>query len=244
MNGRHADLHLVFDYILANRTRYVLLVAQHLTLTMTALSICIFIGVLVGIVCFKNDTFNRYATGVAGAMRVVPSIATMLILMPIMGIGFPPAVTALVILGLPPVIINTARALTAVDPNIIEAAEACAMSELRIFRSIRFPLALPMMITGMRISGLTVASGALLAAYIGAGGLGELILSGLSQYRTDILLAGALSTMAISMTIEGMFQLLYSAVRARYIFNGGKIGDFIGVVALKRFLKRADNVNL
>ena len=197
------------DYILDHRAKYLLLVCQHLSITLTALFCCILTGVLIGVLCFKNRTFNRYASGAAGAMRVVPSIATMLILMPLMGTGFLPAVTALVILGLPPVIINTARALGSVDRSFIEAAEACGMSESRIFRLIRLPLALPLMITGMRISGLTVASGAVLAAYIGAGGLGELILSGLSQYRTDILLAGALSTMLISLSVEGFFQLLY-----------------------------------
>lgn len=199
----------MLNYISDHRAKYILLVFQHLSLTLTALISCIMIGVLIGVLCFKNRAFNRFATGAAGAMRVVPSIATMLILMPLLGTGFLPAVTALVILGLPPVIINTARALGSVDRTFIEAAEACGMSESRIFRLIRIPLALPLMITGMRISGLTVASGAVLAAYIGAGGLGELILSGLSQYRTDILLAGAVSTMLISLSVEGIFQLFY-----------------------------------
>ena len=219
----------MLDYILSNQAKYTALVLQHLSLTLTALVCCIFLGAAVGVVCFKNSAFNSFATGVSGAMRVVPSIATMLILMPLMGTGFLPAVTALIILGLPPVIINTARALSSIDANLIEAAEACGMSEPRIFRLIRLPLALPLMITGMRISGLTVASGAVLAAYIGAGGLGELILSGLSQYRTDILLAGALSTMLISLSIEGLFQLFYK-LSTRYRtpksgiwYNGFKI---------------------
>ncbi|MDR1133657.1 MAG: ABC transporter permease [Synergistaceae bacterium] len=200
----------MFAYILNNRVKYVALVAQHITLTLSALFLCFVIGVAVGTLCFKNRFFNGIATSAASSLRVVPSIATMLILMPIMGTGFPPALTALVILGLPPVIINTARALESVDPCVIEAAYACAMSEWRVFRKIRMPLAAPLVITGLRISGLSIAAGATLAAYIGAGGLGELILSGLSQYRADILSAGAVTTMAISLSIEGVFQLLYA----------------------------------
>jgi osmoprotectant transport system permease protein len=140
--------------------------------------------------------------------------------MPFMGTGFLPALTALVILGLPPVIINTARALGSIDRGIIEAAEACAMSERRVFWRIRLPLAAPLVITGLRISGLSIAAGAVLAAYIGAGGLGELILSGLSQYRMDILWAGAITTMAISFMTEGFFQLLY-IFSTRYRNRGG-----------------------
>jgi hypothetical protein len=93
--------------------------------------------------------------------------------MPAMRTGFLPALTALVILGLPPVIINTTRALGSTDRGIIEAALACAMGERRVFWKIRLPLALPFVITGLRISGLQVAAGAILAAYIGAGGLGR-----------------------------------------------------------------------
>jgi osmoprotectant transport system permease protein len=199
----------MFGYILANRAKYAALAGQHLLLTLAALSLCFLIGVAVGALCFKNRYFEAIATSVAGSLRVVPSIATMLILMPVMGTGFLPALTALVILGLPPVIINTSRALGAIDAAVLEAAEACGMSGRRVFWKIRVPLAAPLVITGLRISGLSIAAGAVLAAYIGAGGLGELILSGLSQYRMDILWAGAVTTMAISLSIEALFQLLY-----------------------------------
>lgn len=201
----------VLDYIANNWAKYLALVGQHLSLTLTALALSFVVGVSIGALCFCNRTFNAYATGIAGAMRVVPSIATMLILMPVMGVGTLPAITALTILGLPPVVINTSLGLLSTDAGIVEAAEACGMNAWRIFCSIRFPLALPMIITGLRIAGLSVAAGAILAAYIGAGGLGELILSGLSQFRVDMLLAGAITTMAISLSIEGVFQLLYVA---------------------------------
>ena len=200
----------MFGYILANRAKYAALTGQHLLLTLAALSLCSLIGVAIGTLCFKSRHFESVATSVAGSLRVVPSIATMLILMPVLGTGFLPALTALVILGLPPVVINTSRALSSVDAAILEAARACGMSERRAFWRIRAPLSAPLIITGLRISGLYISAGAVLAAYIGAGGLGELILSGLSQYRMDILWAGAVTTMAISLSIEALFQLLYS----------------------------------
>jgi osmoprotectant transport system permease protein len=210
----------MFGYILDNRMKYCALVGQHVALTLAALFLCFLIGVAVGTLCFKNRVFDSVATTVAASMRVVPSLAVMLILMPLMGTGFLPALAALVILGLPPVIINTARALESIDGGIIEAALACAMSERRVFWKIRLPLAAPLVITGLRISGLSIAAGTVLGAYIGAGGLGELILSGLSQYRMDILWAGAITTMAISLTIEGLFQLLY-IFSTRYRNRGG-----------------------
>ncbi|MDR1137901.1 MAG: ABC transporter permease, partial [Synergistaceae bacterium] len=182
----------------------------HISLTLVALAACFVLGVALGVFCFRNRVFNGLITSVAGALRVVPSLALMLMFMPVLGVGVAPALTALVIIGLPPVIINTASALGSVDKNIIEAAEACAMSERGIFWKIRAPLAAPFIITGLRLSGLSISAGATLAAYIGAGGLGELILSGLSQYRMDILLSGAVTTMAISLSIECAFQALYA----------------------------------
>ena len=186
-----------------------MLIGQHLSLTLTALLLCAGVGIFLGVLCFKSRVFNNVATSTASALRVVPSIATMLILMPVMGTGLLPAITALTILGLPPVIINTSLGLHATDPAIVEAALACGMDECRIFWNVRLPLAMPLVITGLRIAGLSVAAGAILAAYIGAGGLGELILSGLSQYRMDMLMAGAVTTMAISLSVEGVFQAFY-----------------------------------
>jgi osmoprotectant transport system permease protein len=206
----------MFEYILGNWAKYETLVIRHISLTSAALAICCCLGVTLGAACFGRPILNSVVTSVAGALRVVPSLAVMLILMPALGVGVVPALTALVILGLPPVVINTASALGAVDKDIIEAARACAMSERGIFWKIRLPLAAPFIITGLRLAGLSASAGAILASYIGAGGLGELILSGLSQYRADILLAGAVTTMAISLSIECFFQALYAiSVRNR-----------------------------
>lgn len=202
---------LIWDYIANNQAKYLALFWQHLCLTLSAMALSFAVGTFLGVFCYRNKTFNVWATNIAGALRVLPALATMLLLMPVIGTGPLSAVTALVILGLPPVVINTALGLLSTDAGVLEAAEACGMDERRIFLSVRLPLALPMIITGLRIAGLSVSAGAVLAAYIGAGGLGELILSGLSQYRFDMLLAGALATMAISLSIEGVFQLLYFA---------------------------------
>lgn len=208
----------MFAYISAHWIKYTTLVGRHILLSATALAVCICVGGPIGALCFRNRWFNTLATNTFGAVRVIPSIVVLLLLMPILGTGFLPAATALVILGLPPVIIGTAVALASIDRDVIEAARSCGMNETRIFREIRLPLAMPMIVTGMRLSGLSIAAGATLAAYIGAGGLGELILSGLSQYRTDILLAGAVSTMTISLAIEALFQILYAmATRHRIV---------------------------
>lgn len=202
----------MLSYIANNQAKYLALLLQHISLTATALALCFAIGVAVGVLSYRSAVMNNIATSLAGALRVVPSIATMLILMPVMGTGALPAVTALVILGLPPVVINTSFGLRGTDRTVLEAARACGMDERTIFWRVRLPLALPAVITGMRISSLSVAAGAILAAYIGAGGLGELVLSGLSQYRMDMLFAGAVSTMAISLSLEGAFQLAHRRV--------------------------------
>lgn len=204
-----------WQYIAANPEKYISMVIQHVRLTVTALGLSIFLGLLVAVLCYQNDRAVNGANGVVSALRVIPSIALLLLCMPILGTGTPAALFALTILGLSPVVNNSITALRGTEPRILEAACACGMEERQLFWKVRWPLAMPGIITGCRMAGLSVAAGATLAAYIGAGGLGELILSGISQFRYDMIFAGALSMITVSLCVEAIFQLIYRYV-SRY----------------------------
>ena len=204
-----------WQYIQEHQEKYLGLLLRHVELTLLALCFSILLGVAIGVACYANGRISAAANTLVSGLRVVPSIALLLLCMPILGTGLLPALVALTILGLSPVVSSSIIALGGTDPKLLEAAQACGMEDRQIFRRVRWPLALPGIITGCRLAGLSVAAGATLAAYIGAGGLGELVLSGLSQFRYDMIFAGALSMIAVSLCVEAVFQILYYYV-SRY----------------------------
>lgn len=202
----------MFDYINANKEKYIRLLSEHLNLTIIALMISIAIGLSISFIIYKNRKLSNFITQLTSSVRVVPSIVLMLIFMPTLGTGRLPALLALVIIGLPFIFANTINGLINVDEEVIEAAYSTGMNEKELFYKIRLPLSLPSIITGMRMASLSIAAGAPIAAYIGAGGLGEFILSGISQMRTDIIMTGSITIMLICLALELFFQLIYMRV--------------------------------
>lgn len=199
----------MIKYILENYSRFINLLTQHLQITITALTISLLLGLILGFLVYDRPRASLFLNSFVGGLRVIPSLVVLLVLLPILGTGRLPAIIALIIIGLPNILGRTIQGLLDVSADVLEVAHACGMTNWQMFWQVRLPLALPTLITGARMSSLSVAAGATLAAYIGAGGLGELILSGISQYRGDILLAGAVPIVLISIMLEILFQLIY-----------------------------------
>ena len=124
------------------------------------------------------------------SLRVIPSLAILVIILPVFGTGFLPALVALTILACPPILINTYLGFRGIDPAVIEAARGMGMDERQILRKVEIPLAMPLVIAGSKTAVEVVAS-ATLAAFIGGGGLGTFIVNGLGMYNFPMLLVGA-----------------------------------------------------
>lgn len=210
----------VLNYIIDNQDKYMKLLTEHLRIIFVALIISFTIGIFIGFLVYNSKWLSSFFTNITSSFRVIPSLVFMLIFMPLLGIGKLPAIIALTLIGLPAILTSTIQGLSETPAELIESAAACAMTKKQIFWKLRLPLALPTIVTGMRISSLSISAGATLTAYIGAGGLGEFILSGLSQYRMDILLSGAITVMIICVLLELFFELIYIAV-IKYTKHGG-----------------------
>ncbi|MCK9912109.1 ABC transporter permease, partial [Microbacteriaceae bacterium K1510] len=124
--------------------------------------------------------------------RIIPSLAVLALAMPYVGIGFTPSLIALTLLVCPPILINTVTAFKELDKSVIEAAYGMGMDKARVMRKIEFPLALPVVITGIKTASVEVIASAALAAFIGGGGLGEFILNGIALAQSSLLLVGAI----------------------------------------------------
>ena len=134
----------------------------------------------------------------AAALQTVPSLALYGLLLPVLGIGMLPAVTALTLYSLTPILRATLVSLREVDPVLIDAARGVGMSRRQILRRVLLPLAMPGILSGVRMSTMYIISWATLAAFIGAGGLGDLVLGGIYNYDFRLILAGALPAVLLA----------------------------------------------
>ena len=186
----------ILEYFQKNMDTYLQAVSQHLEISLLSLVIAIVVGVPFGIVSTKNKIWYKWVTTVFNTLRIVPSLAILILLIPIMGTGVKPAVIALVLLGIPPILINSALAFNTIPEFIIETSVAMGMSKAQSFWNIKVALAVPLMLTGIKTAMVEIIASATLAAYIGGGGVGNIIFTGLGLNRPDLLFIGG-STVAI-----------------------------------------------
>lgn len=202
-----------FKYISSHSEQYISAILRHLAIYALVLVIVVLIAVPLGYLCTKARKIAAPVQNITYFFRIIPSLALFFALLPIMGIGVGVAVTALVLSSIPTVLINSIAAFNTVDPLVIECAKAMGMKKTEIVREIEVPLSLPVMLGGIRIVTIEIIAGTTIAAYVGAGGLGSFIVSGLSQYRTEVLLTGAATVALISI----IFDILLSIWQHRMV---------------------------
>lgn len=205
----------ILDYFASDGAEWLQMVAEHLQVSALALAIAVLVAVPAGILCSRSALADRLATGIAGVLRIVPSLAVLIICVPYLGVGTLPAVVALTVLAIPPILINTAVAFRNVPAEMIEAARGLGMSPSQMFWRIQVPLAFPVAFSGIRTASIEVIASASLAAYIGAGGLGVLIYTGIGAMRNDLLWIGGLSVAALSLLTSRLLAAADNLVRRR-----------------------------
>ena len=169
---------------------------------MLALAIAIVVCVPLGIVTSRFGRVARITINIIGIGRVIPSIAVLLALYPVLGLGFTPALIALTLLAFPPVLINTDAGLRGVDSSMLEAARGMGMTTLGRLWQIELPLALPVLVGGIRTASVEVIASATLASFIGGGGYGDFIFQGLGGNSNVVLLVGAVPVALLAFTAE------------------------------------------
>ncbi len=175
-------------------------VAQHLGLAAAALALALFIGVPLGIVAANASALRAGVLAFAGIGRTLPSLAVLMLLLPLLGIGVAPAVAALALLAIPPIVINVDLGIRGVSAAALDAASAMGMTSLQRFSRVIVPLALPVSFTGLRTATTETIASATLATFIGAGGLGDEIVRGLQTDNPTLLFtaAGVVAALALA----------------------------------------------
>jgi osmoprotectant transport system permease protein len=190
-------------------------VGEHLWLVTIAMSISILTCVPLGLLTARSRWASLAVMNAVGAARVVPSLAVLFLVIPYLGLSTASAAVALILLALPPVLINADAAFRGLDPAALEAARAMGMTPWQMLLRVEFPLALPVIITGIRTASVEVISSATLAAFVGAGGLGIYVTRGFAMYDFSILLVGAVPVAGLTFLAE----LLLGQVKRGLIRN-------------------------
>lgn len=164
--------------------------------------IALVIGVVLGVLVSKNAALAFIAVNLSGLMRAIPVIAFLIAALPYLGIGFRPTVVALIVLGIPPILLNTYTSLRDIDPATIDAARGMGMTAWQVISRIQIPLVLPIVAAGVRTSAVQIVATATLAGLIGAGGYGDYIIDGMYKFNNTEILAGAIPVALLALLIE------------------------------------------
>ena len=208
----------MFTYIVTHGDALLIQTATHLWISLAALTAAILVGVPCGYLAADLPGCEKWISAPFQVLRVIPSLAILVLLIPVAGTGALPAVIALAILAVPPVLLNTIVGFRDVLAFMTESAAGMGMTDREILWNVRIPLALPLIFAGIRTALVEVIASAALAARIGAGGLGEVIFTGLGLNRMDLLLLGGVLVAALSLLCGGLFDALTRHVlRYKYL---------------------------
>ncbi|WP_328398197.1 ABC transporter permease [Nocardia sp. NBC_00416] len=184
----------------------------HVSAVVQSLLIATVVAVLVGVLVYRSPLGSSVATAAAGTILTVPSFALLGLLIPLLGLGVAPTVTALVLYALLPILRNTLIGLSSVDTAVVDAARGVGMNRLRVLTAIELPLAWPSILTGMRVSTQLIMGILALAAYAKGPGLGNLIFSGLARLGSPNAvpqaLTGTVLIIVLALVLDGIFVLV------------------------------------
>lgn len=181
---------------------------EHLYISAIALVIGIAVAVPLGVLLTRFPKVATIVIGLSSALQTVPSLALLALMIPLFGVGKLPAIIALFIYSLLPILRNTYIGMKNVDWNYRDVAKGMGMTNIQSIFSVELPIAMPTIMAGIRLAAVYVIAWATLASYIGAGGLGDLIFSGLNNYQPDLIFAGTIPVTILALLADFLLGLL------------------------------------
>ena len=228
----------LIEFAAARRHEVLTLAGQHLLLVVVSTAVAVALGLPLGIALVRRPAIARVALGAAGLAQTIPSLALFGFLIPVPflgGIGARTALVALVLYALLPILRNTVTGIRQVDPAVVEAATGLGMTDGQRLRRVELPLALPVILAGVRIAAVTSVGTATIAAAIGAGGLGAYVFRGIATVDTRLLLVGAIPAAAMALVVDALLGALEKSRRpgraAAILLGGAALAALGGAAA-------------
>ncbi len=199
-------LNSALEFVRHNPNLFWMAVRVHLSLSLLSLTVAVLLCVPLGIAAARYTGVSIVAVNLFGLGRIIPSLAVLALALPYLGLGFKPSLIALTLLACPPVLLNTHAGFKKVDPVVIEAAYGMGMDARMVALKVEFPLALPVIMAGIRIAAVEVVASAALASIIGGGGLGDFIIAGINLANNSIVMVGAIPVAIMALAFDFFFS--------------------------------------
>jgi len=208
-----------FHFISSRKLEILKLIYEHIELTLLAVLIAVIIGIPLGILITKIKKLSKPIIGAANVIQAIPSLALLGFLIPVLGIGSKPAIVMVVLYSLLPIVKNCYTGLINIDKDILEAAKGMGMTDNQILIKVQLPLAMPIIMAGIRISAVTAVGLMTIAAFIGAGGLGQMVFTGVQTVNNNMILSGAIPACILALLMDFLIGLLEKKVVPKGITN-------------------------
>lgn len=212
-------------YLIESRQQIFSLTLEHIKLTAIAVGFAILLGVPLGILISYIKKLNKPVIGIANVIQAIPSMALLGFAIPFLGIGTLPAVVMVILYSLLPIIKNTFTGIQNINPQTLESAKGIGLKKTQILFKVQIPLALPVIMTGVRISAVTAVGLMTMAAFIGAGGLGFLVFSGIRTVNNFQILAGAIPACILALLVDFFIGIVEKLVTPVSLLKSGTIND-------------------
>ena len=215
----------LFNYMKEHASQIVDLLLEHIEMTAIAVGFAIVIGVPLGILISYVRKLDKPIIGAANVVQAIPSMALLGLAIPLLGIGTLPAVVMVIIYSLLPIIKNTYTGIAGIDPELVEAAKGIGLTKWQVLYKVKLPMALPVIMAGIRISAVTAVGLMTMAAFIGAGGLGYLVFSGIRTVNNLQILAGAIPACILALLVDflmGLVEKLVTPISLQKHFSKSK----------------------
>jgi osmoprotectant transport system permease protein len=198
----------VWQYLIAHPERFSDALLTHVQLSAAAMFLAAIVCLPAAIIAVRRERLALVLVNVANVLRTLPSLALLALLMPLLGTGFTPSLFALTLIALPPLLTHSITGLRGVDASLVDAATGMGMTRREILLQLQLPLALPTLFAGLRTAAVQVISGAVLASFIGGGGLGDFITAGIAGMSMVQLLVGAIPVAILALSADYFFGVL------------------------------------
>ncbi|MFV8240773.1 ABC transporter permease [Aerococcus viridans] len=190
------------EFIASQGSEVIRLLWEHIYMSLISLGLGVIVAVPLGIFLSQVPKVANVVISIVSVLQTIPTLALLALMIPFLGVGKVPAIYALFIYSLLPILRNTYLGMSNVNPDLLDAAKGMGLKRMQIIRQVQLPLAVPVIMAGIRLSTVYVIAWTTLASYIGGGGLGDMIFNGLNLFRPDLILGGTIPVTILAVIVD------------------------------------------
>lgn len=190
------------EFIASQGSEVIRLLWEHIYMSLISLGLGVIVAVPLGILLSQVPKVANIVISIVSVLQTIPTLALLALTIPFLGVGKVPAIVALFIYSLLPILRNTYLGMSNVNPDLLDAAKGMGLKRMQIIRQVQLPLSVPVIMAGIRLSTVYVIAWTTLASYIGGGGLGDMIFNGLNLFRPDLILGGTIPVTILAVIVD------------------------------------------